>query len=249
MDDLVRFVINYTFLPLRKSMQVNHDLQINIKLNKHLENVYEILEKNYLTFDETDDPWMTNGLSSTPFRALVSGCLSTVTTTPRVVKACVALYEKVSSFEQLLAIDDEELRSLIKPVAHYNRKIVNLKKMAHQIIYQFGGVIPETHDELMKLQGVGRKVAALMMNFIFHEDTIAVDTHVLRVLNRLKIIDTDSAEKATDLINTITPKQYKRHAHEWIIQHGMQQCHARSPSCGDCCLKNLCPTNKKSEQL
>lgn len=219
--------------------------QISLIAPSRIDSIYKQLSQTYPTFDESDDPWMTNGLSSTPFRCLVSVCLSTMTITPRVVKACVPLFEKVSTFEQLLALDDEELKSTIKPVAHYNRKTENLKIMANQIIHQFQGKIPETHEDLMKLQGVGRKVADIMMNFIFNQDTVAVDTHVLRVLNRLDIVKTDSAEKASDLINKITPAQYKRHAHEWLIQHGMKQCHAKSPSCNSCCLFKFCKSRQR----
>jgi endonuclease III len=91
---------------------------------------------------------------------LVSVCLSTMIITPRVVKACVALFERVSTLEELLVLDDDEL--------------------CRQILHNFGGRIPDTHEELMKPQGIGRKVTDTMMNFIFHEDTIAIDTHVLR---------------------------------------------------------------------
>lgn len=163
-------------------MQDQKHIQNSSNRVQRLDLIYAQLSRNYSTFDQTDDPWMTNGLSSTPFRCLVSVCLSTMTVTPRVVKACVPLFERVSSFEELLALDDEALRTIIKPVAHYNRKTTNLKIMCQQILRDFGGRIPDTHEDLMKLQGVGRKVADIMMNFIFGQDTIAVDTHVLRVL-------------------------------------------------------------------
>ena len=207
---------------------------------RELDAIYDILSKTYTTFEETDDPWMTNGLSTTPFKSLVSVCLSTMTITKRVVNAAVPLYKRVSTFEELAQLDDDELRRIIKPVAHYNRKTTNLKIMSQQILQDFGGRIPDTHQGLMKLRGVGRKVADIMMNFIFHEDTIAVDTHVLRVLNRLDIVRTSVAEAAADQINVITPAHYKRHAHEWLIQHGMQVCTARSPRCGACCISELC---------
>ena len=222
-------------LPLTDALQV--------PIERRLEAIYDILQQTYPTFDQTDDPWMTNGLSSTPFRCLVSVCLSTMTITPRVVKACVPLFARVSTFEQLLALDDEELKAIIKPVAHYNRKTVNLKIMCRQILYTYQGRIPDTRDELMKLQGVGRKVADIMMNFIFHEDTIAVDTHILRLLNRLRVVQTDSAEHAADLINALTLKRHKRHAHEWLIQQGMKSCLARSAACGQCCIATLCPSS------
>ena len=221
-------------------MQDQKHIQNSSNRVQRLDLIYEQLSRNYSTFDQTDDPWMTNGLSSTPFRCLVSVCLSTMTVTPRVVKACVPLFERVSSFEELLALDDEALRTIIKPVAHYNRKTTNLKIMCQQILRDFGGRIPDTHEDLMKLQGVGRKVADIMMNFIFGQDTIAVDTHVLRVLNRLEIVRTAVAEEAADQINALTPGRYKRHAHEWLIQHGMQMCTARNPRCNGCCVANLC---------
>lgn len=207
---------------------------------ERLASLYAQLSRTYPTFDQTDDPWMVHGLSSTPFRCLVSVCLSTMTITPRVVKACVPLFERVSTFEELLALDDDELRTIIKSVAHYNRKTTNLKILCRQILQDYGGRIPNTHEELMKLQGVGRKVADIMMNFIFQKDTIAVDTHVLRVLNRLDIVDTSVAEVAADQINALTPARYKRHAHEWLIQHGMQVCTARSPRCNACCVSDQC---------
>jgi endonuclease-3 len=219
---------------------VNKLNQQGLASSNEIAQIYEILSQTYPTFANTDDPWMTNGLSSTPFKSLVSVCLSTMTITKRVVNACVPLYQRVSNFEELLALDDEELRQIIKPVAHYNRKTVNLKLMARQIIELHNGNIPETREELMKLQGVGRKVTDIMLNFVFSKDTIAVDTHVLRVLNRLKIIATDSAEDAAVKINLITPTFYKKHAHEWLIQHGMKVCTARKPKCSECCVNQFC---------
>jgi len=210
-----------------------------------LTSIYDILSRTYPTYEEMDDPWMSNGLSATPFRHLISGCLSTVTVTKRVVSAAVPLYQRVSTFEELLALDDEELRPIIKPVAHYNRKTVNLKILCRQLIEEHGGEIPSDRESLLKLQGVGRKVADLMMNHLFSEDTIAVDTHVLRVLQRLDIVKDTTAEKAADTINAITPTGYKRHAHEWLIQLGMRVCHPRSPDCPSCVVSHLCPTGRQ----
>lgn len=211
-----------------------------VAAKRDLDAIYGILSKTYTTFDETDDPWMTNGLSSTPFKSLVSVCLSTMTITKRVVNAAVPLYEKVSTFEELRDLPDDELRRIIKPVAHYNRKTKNLKEMARQIIEDYGGNIPDNRDDLIKLQGVGRKCVDILMNFTFSQDSIAVDTHVLRVLNRLGVVDTTSAKQAADLINAQTPARHKRHAHEWLIQHGMKICVARTPKCADCPLTKHC---------
>lgn len=207
---------------------------------KQIKRIYDILSKTYGTFDESDDPWMTNGLSKTPFRSLVSACLSTMTMTTRVVNAAVPLYQRVSSFEELRDLPDTELRRLIKPVAHYNRKTKSLKAMAKQIVEDHGGRIPRSRQDLLQLPGVGPKCADLMLNFLFDEPTIAVDTHIHRLLNRLGIVETDSVEDSAKAINAQTPKRFKRHAHEWLIQHGMQVCVSRRPKCAACVIAEFC---------
>jgi len=205
-----------------------------------IEAIYAILSRTYPTFDETENAWVANGLSATPFHNLVSTCLSTMTHTNRVIRACVPLYEKVSTFEELLALDDEELRTVITPVAHYNRKTRNLKIMCRQILDDHGGEIPRSRAELMTLQGVGGKVADIMLNFVFEQPSIAVDTHVLRVLSRLGLVKTASAESAAKIIAEITPARYLRHAHEWLIQHGMKVCVSRRPACEVCPITRYC---------
>jgi len=207
---------------------------------KKIRQIYEILSKTYPTFDETDNEWEANGLNSTPFKSLVSVALSTMTTTKRTIKACNALYKTVSEPQDILKLEDDELRSRINSVAHYNRKTKYLKEMCQQLIEKHNGAVPRNKDDLMDLQGVGRKCADILMNFNFGEPTIAVDTHVHRVLNRLGVVNTNAHEKTADKINEITPDKYKEHAHEWLIQHGMNICKARSPKCEGCKLTKLC---------
>lgn len=134
------------------------------------------------------------------------------------------------------------MRDIIRPVAHYNRKTVNLKAMCRQIIDEHGGTIPRNREAVMELKGVGRKVADLVMNHLNEQDSIAVDSHVLRVLRRLGMVGDVSAEVAADAIGGLTPPGYRRHAHEWLIQLGMKVCHARKPACGACVVRALCPT-------
>lgn len=184
---------------------------------------------------------MTNGLSNTPFRHLVSGCLSTVTLTKRVVNACVPLYKKVSSFRELAAIDAEELRALIKPVAHYNRKTVLLKSMARKISDEHGGQIPRTKPELLKLPGVGQKVADLTMTYLHGKPTVAVDTHIYRLGIRLGVITCKNRDKAGTELTALTYQRHKAHAHEWLIQHGLKVCRTTKPGCGTCLINDLCP--------
>lgn len=189
---------------------------------QEIEKIYNWLDKNEMTFEEAGDEWSEKGLNSTPFKALVSVTLSTMTYTDRVIKGALALYKVADTPEKILKIDDDELRELIKPVAHYNRKAKHLKKMCHEIIDKFDGEVPTTKKDLLSLTGVGEKCANIMLNFQFNEDSIAVDTHVLRTLKFFKIVDKDAnANEASKIINQVTPLKYKKHAHEKLIRFGM----------------------------
>jgi endonuclease-3 len=210
----------------------------------HVEQVYTRLSKTYKIFSENDNEWDKNGLSNTPFKSLVSVKLSTMTNTKRVIKAALALYEEISTPEDLLNLSDEKLVELIKPVAHYNRKAQHLKEMCKQLIEKHNGEVPRTREELIELQGVGRKCVDIMMNFTFNEDAIAVDSHVHRVLNRVGIVNTKNHIETADIINEITPLKFKKHAHEWLIQHGMQVCVALKPQCSECSIADLCKQNQ-----
>ncbi|MFD2933814.1 endonuclease III domain-containing protein [Spirosoma flavum] len=202
--------------------------------------IYRLLSQHYTPFDQTDDEWTTSGISDTPFKSLVSVALSTMTPSKRTIKAALALYKTVHTFEQLRDIDEQELVERIRSVAHYNRKAKTLKTMAGQIIDKYHGQIPHTQEELMGLSGIGRKCADIMLNFVFEQPTIAVDTHVFRVVNRLGMVSTTTAEATADELTRITPLEFRRHAHEWLIQHGGKVCIARKPHCGECPLTDLC---------
>ena len=206
----------------------------------NISEIYKRLSENYLTFAENGNEWDAKGLSSTTFKNLVSVTLSTMTYTKRVITACTALYAKAETPQDILALEDDELIALIKPVAHYNRKAKHLKTMCQQLLTRHNGQVPNTKKELLALQGVGMKCADLIMNFNFGSVDIAIDTHIQRVVNRLGIIKTTSSKKTSLILNTITPESYKKHAHEWLIQHGMNVCTARAPQCGQCFLSDLC---------
>lgn len=202
--------------------------------------IYQILKDTQPTYEETEHEWMTNGLSSTPFRHLVSCSLSTVTTTSRTVKACKALYAEASSFDEIRKLSDEKLTELIKPVAHYNRKVKTLKKMCDIIVDKHNNRIPDTKEELLKLPGIGQKCANLMMNYKYQKPVIAVDTHIHRVVNRLGIVQASTHEKTAEKLNEVTPEEFKTHAHEWLISVGMNICKPRVPKCSDCPIAPYC---------
>lgn len=202
--------------------------------------IYRILRNTQPTFEETDDEWMTHGLSETPFKHLVSSALSTVTTTRRTVSACDALYAEVSNFDDIRRMPEEKLIELIKPVAHYNRKAKTLQRMCNMIIEDFGNTIPETKEALLSLPGIGQKCANLMLNYKHDKPVVAVDTHIHRVINRLGIVQAKTHEKSAKQLNDITPGEFKKHAHEWLIAVGMNICKPRNPCCKECPVSPYC---------
>jgi endonuclease-3 len=175
-----------------------------------------------------------------PFTSLVGVMLSAQTRDEMTAKACNQLFEVARTPQQILDLSDEELRERIRPVGMYNVKAKNLKKMSMQLIEKHGGKVPNTRKELMALAGVGRKSTDIMMRFVYHEGAIAVDTHVHRLINRLGLINTKSAEVVADYLAENTPEKYKMSAHEWLINYGKYICKARSPKCNQCIFIDIC---------
>ena len=209
--------------------------------NDKLISIYEILSKEYPTFNKSGPEWDNfKDFNSSDFKSLITVMLSTMTNSKRLIMACKSLFSKVETPNDILKLSNEELALLIKPVAHYNKKAIHLKEMCIQLLSNYHGQVPKTKEELLKLKGVGLKCANVIMNFNFGANTIAVDTHVHRVLNRLKIVDTKTPKQTSLEINEITPNKFKKHAHEWIIQHGMYVCTAKKPKCEKCIISNYC---------
>lgn len=142
--------------------------------------------------------------------------------------------------------DSTPFKRLLKPVGLYNRKAENLKAMCRQLIERHDGKEPDNKEELMALKGVGRKSADIMLNFTFGKDTIAVDTHVHRILNRTGMLDTETRMEPADEVYRITPEEYRKHAHERLIRHGRGTCTARKPKCNICPINELCGYKDKN---
>lgn len=183
------------------------------------------------------------------FRSLVGVVLSAQTQDSRTHRACVQLFEKVTKPQDILSLSLDELTDLIRPVGMYNTKARNLKIMCEQLIDRHGGLVPSTREELMALQGVGRKSVDIMMRFVYNQPAIAVDTHVHRLCNRLGVADTKSYDKTAEILEAHTPDEHRWRAHEWLIEHGKHVCKSRKPRCPECMLRDLCDHNKSQVNL
>lgn len=209
----------------------------------------EKLIEVYKIFDELDPKPIFDNIKvhRNPYKSLVSVLLSSQTRDEQTAKATKALFELAVTPEQMLKLSDNKIKNAIKPVSFYNRKTEYIKKMSQELLDIYDGEVPQTRTELMKLTGIGRKSADIMLRFSFGQPAIAVDTHVHRVVNRLGLAKTNNANQTADFLEQNTPEEYKWKAHEWLIKHGKYTCTAvGKPKCEACPLKHLCNSEDKN---
>lgn len=181
-------------------------------------------------------------LYDNPFELLVAVILSAQCTDVRVNMTTPAIFRRYPTPQKLAKASFDDLFSLIKSISYPNNKTKHLIGMANMLLEQFGGEVPMTVDELVKLPGVGRKTANVITSVIDQQPNMAVDTHVFRVSHRIGLVPTSATtplavEKA--LIKEI-PEDLVHKAHHWLILHGRYTCLARSPKCASCGLQQAC---------
>lgn len=185
---------------------------------------------------------------NTPFEMVVAVMLSAQCTDERVNKTTPSIFAKYNSPDDFANIDINELEELIHPCGFYKNKAKNIKACAKEIIEKYNGEVPKTMEELVKLPGVGRKSANVVMLEVFgNPQGIAVDTHCKRIANKIGLSDEKEPEKIEqDLLKIFDKEDYKDVNHIFIW-HGRNTCIARNPKCSECVIKNLCREYKKSE--
>ncbi len=178
------------------------------------------------------------------FTLLVAVVLSAQATDKGVNKATDKLFEIADNPKDMYALGLDGLKEYIKTIGLYNSKANNVIKLCKILIDEYDGEIPDSREELQKLPGVGRKTANVVMNIAFGEPTIAVDTHVFRLSNRLGLAKGKTPDEVESGLSKIVPSEFKLHAHHWLILHGRYVCKAQKPTCSTCILKDLCPSAK-----
>lgn len=182
----------------------------------------------------------------TPFQLLVSVMLSAQCTDERVNKTTPSIFKKYSTPEDFANIDIIELENLIHPCGFFKTKAKHLKECAEKIVSDYNGIVPESMEELIKLPGIGRKSAnVIMLNAFNLPCGIAVDTHAKRISNRLGLSNKNDPSKVEqDLLKQI-PKEYLKDVNHLLVYHGRNLCTARNPKCTECPLKSYCNHYKK----
>lgn len=181
------------------------------------------------------------------YTLLVAVALSAQATDVSVNAATKDLFAKVQTPQAMLDLGEERLKGYIKTIGLYNAKAANVMKAARILVDEFGGEVPEDRAALEALPGVGRKTANVVLQMFWGHPTIAVDTHVFRVSNRLGLAAGKTPDQVEDGLNKRVPDQYKHHAHHWLILHGRYLCKARKPECWRCPVSQWCCFKEKSE--
>ena len=183
---------------------------------------------------------------STPYELLVAVILSAQATDKSVNQACVPLFRVARTPQAMVALGVAGLKGYVRTIGLYNTKAANIIAMSKQLLEQHGGEVPRERAALEALPGVGRKTANVILNCVFGEPTIAVDTHIFRVANRTGLAPGRSVGDVERGLLRNVPADYRLHAHHWLILLGRYVCKARKPECWRCPVRGECSYRPKT---
>jgi endonuclease-3 len=178
------------------------------------------------------------------YTLLVAVVLSAQATDKGVNKATGPLFKVADTPEKMLALGEEGLVSYIKTIGLYKNKAKHVMGLSQKLLDDFGGKVPGSREELMTLPGVGRKTANVVLNVIFHQPTMPVDTHLLRVSPKIGLAEGDTPETVEKSLLSRIPPEFLPNAHHWILLHGRYVCTARNPKCDECIINDICKHNE-----
>ena len=211
-------------------------------MTKRTKEILERLDKEYGTeyicYLNHENPW----------QLLIAVILSAQCTDARVNIVTADLFKKYDSLEKFANADLEELEQDIKPTGFYHNKAKNIIACAKRLVYEFGGEVPSSLEDLTSLAGVGRKTANVIRGNIYNEPSIVVDTHVKRISRRLGFTKETDPEKIEYELMKVLPKDHWILYNIQIISFGRNICFARSPKCENCFLQDLCKAEDRSDK-
>lgn len=182
-----------------------------------------------------------------PYTLLVAVVLSAQATDKGVNKATGPLFKIVKTPEQMVKFGETKLIDHIKTIGLFRSKAKNVIALSHALIANHASEVPRDREALEALPGVGRKTANVVLNMAFGEPTIAVDTHVFRVAQRMGLAKGKTPRAIEDQLMKVVPARFMQHAHHWLILHGRYTCVARKPKCPVCPVLDLCPFKPKTK--
>lgn len=180
------------------------------------------------------------------YTLLVAVTLSAQATDEGVNRATKNLFTTIDTPQKMLDLGLEGLKQHIKTIGLYNNKAKNVIAMAEILVNDHNGEVPSTRDELVNLPGVGRKTANVVLNIVYGEPTMAVDTHIFRVANRTGMAPGKNPDQVELALLKVMPEEFGLYAHHWLILHGRYTCVARKPKCDQCRVYDLCQFKEKT---
>lgn len=221
---------------------------MNLKTPSNKTDDLKVLSKDkvillFERFKENNPKPTTELIAPNNYTLLVSVVLSAQATDKSVNKATESLYKKVDTPEKMLELGEEGLIEYIKSIGLYRAKAKNVIALSKLLVENFASSLPRTREDLMSLPGVGRKTANVILNVVYGEKTMPVDTHLLRISPRIGLSFGTNPETIEQDLLKIIPDEYMEHAHHWLILHGRYICTARNPKCEDCPINDICQQN------
>ena len=183
------------------------------------------------------------------FTLLVAVVLSAQATDLGVNKATRALFQVADTPQAMLSLGEDAVGEYIRTIGLWRNKAKNVIALSQALIERYGGEVPADRDLLTTLPGVGRKTANVVLNIVFGQPTMAVDTHIFRIGNRLGLAPGKTPEQVEAGLLRVIPPEYLRHAHHWLILHGRYVCKARRPECEICVIADLCKSPEKTNSV
>ena len=181
---------------------------------------------------------------SNPFELLIAVILSAQCTDKRVNITTARLFKKAATPAAIVALGISGLEEEIKDCGLFRNKAKNIMATCRTLVEEFGGEVPSDYGTLLKLPGVGRKTANVVTSVAFGRPAIAVDTHVFRIANRLKLAVGETPLAVEKGLMKVIPREKWSAAHHWLIYHGRRICKANRPLCGECPLADVCPSRE-----
>ena len=167
---------------------------------------------------------------TTDFTFVVAVILSAQSTDKGVNKATKELFKKITSAEEMIQLGEEGLKKYIHTIGLYNNKAKNIIALSKELIEKYQGKIPSTREGLEELPGIGRKTGNVILNVLFHQPFIGIDTHILRIVPRMGIATGKTPKILEEKLEKILPEKYKHHANHWLVLHGRYICTAKKPA-------------------
>ena len=178
-----------------------------------------------------------------PFTLLVAVVLSAQTTDKSVNKVTAELFKLADTPERMSALSENQIAEIIRPIGLTKTKSKNILNLSKKILSDFNGLVPDSREKLMTLPGVGRKTANVVLNVVFGQPTMPVDTHLLRISPKIGLALGNTPEQVEKSLCKRIPALYMQHAHHWLILHGRYICTARNPKCQECIINDICKHN------